>query len=181
MSALLSHFQTFGAIAVIVIIVLYIITIIWVVKDAPARGYSPVKWGIIALIPFIGALMYSAMRPSMLAADKEEQELDYLLRQRELMQYGECGRCSYPVQNDYVMCPNCGSRLKNVCAGCGRPLNPQWTVCPWCCTKAQGKPSRRPQGAGQARPRVSGGNRSRSAADAGYDSDVLRHRADGTD
>ena len=122
-----------------IILALYILTIAWVIKDASQRGVSPVKWGIIAIIPFIGALIYSALRPAMLATDREEQELDYLLRQRQLMQYGECGRCSYPVQDDYIMCPNCGSQLKNVCSSCGKPLNPEWSVCPYCCTKVRGR------------------------------------------
>ena len=75
----------------------------------------------------------------MLLSDREEQEMDYLLRQRELMKYGECGRCGYPVQDDYVMCPNCGSQLKNVCPHCERPLNPEWSVCPYCCTKVRSR------------------------------------------
>jgi len=143
LSELISRLQIVAIIAIAIIVLLYIVTIIWVVRDAPQRGVSAGKWGIIALIPFVGAVIYSALRPPMLLSDREEQEMDYLLRQRELMKYGECGRCSYPVQDDYVMCPNCGSQLKNICTGCGKPLNPEWSVCPFCCTKVQGRSGRR--------------------------------------
>lgn len=143
LSELISRLQIVAIIAVAIIVLLYIVTIIWVVRDAPQRGVSAGKWGIIALIPFVGAVIYSALRPPMLLSDREEQEMDYLLRQRELMKYGECGRCSYPVQDDYVMCPNCGSQLKNICTGCGKPLNPEWSVCPFCCTKVRGRSGRR--------------------------------------
>ncbi len=165
MSALLAQLRIFGIIAVIIIIALYVVTIIWVVRDAPRRGVSPVKWGVISLIPFFGALVYSALRPSMLLADKEEQELEYLLRQRELMRYGECGRCSYPVRDDYIVCPHCGSQLKNVCQTCGKPLDPHWSVCPWCCTKVMGK-ARRSQ---RAHSHAAAGEHGHLHADAGYD------------
>ncbi len=145
MSSILGILQVLGVVMIIVIVALYVVTIIWVIRDAPRRGISPTKWGIVALIPFIGALIYSALRPPMFLADKEEQDLDCLLRERELMRYGECGRCSYPVMDDYVMCPNCGSQLKNVCKGCKKPLNPSWTVCPWCCTKTDTSSERRPR------------------------------------
>lgn len=139
LSGIISQVQTIGIVMAAVIVVLYVLTIIWVVRDAPLRGVSVVKWGIISLIPFLGALIYSALRPPMLLSDREEQEMDYLLRQRELMKYGECGRCGYPVQDDFVMCPSCGSQLKNVCSHCERPLNPEWSVCPFCCTKVRNR------------------------------------------
>lgn len=145
LSGVVSQIQILAIVMVVIIVALYILTIAWVIKDAPQRGVSPVKWGIISLIPFVGAIIYAALRPPMLISDKEEQEMDYLLRQRELMKYGECGRCGYPVQDDYIMCPNCGSQLKNVCSKCGKPLNPEWSVCPWCCTRVPGAAARRDQ------------------------------------
>lgn len=121
---------------VVILVVIWIVCIAWVIKDASARGVSPVKWGIIALLlPYLGAIIYSALRPPMLYTDKQEQEADLMLRERELMRYGECGRCSYPVESDYVVCPNCGAQLKNVCQRCGKPLNREWNACPWCGTR----------------------------------------------
>ena len=117
-----------------IIAVLWLLTIVWVIRDAGARGVAKAKWGIIAIIPFIGALIYIACRPQLLAADKEDIDLGTLLTRRQLMDYGECGRGGYPVEKDYVMCPNCGAQLKNVCPNCGRPINPEWSVCPYCCT-----------------------------------------------
>ena len=114
--------------------VLYVISIIWVIRDSYLRGSIPVIWGIISLIPFIGAFTYSMMRPPMLLSDRDEQALDFALKQRELLKYGECAKCSYPVEREYLMCPRCGSQLKNECRRCGHALNPDWTVCPYCCT-----------------------------------------------
>ncbi|MBR2522779.1 MAG: zinc ribbon domain-containing protein [Coriobacteriales bacterium] len=134
MEAAMGMLKTVAIAVGAIIAVLWLLTIIWVIRDAGARGVSKAKWGIIAIIPFIGALIYIACRPPLLAADKEDIDLGTLLTRRQLMDYGECGRCGYPVEKDYVMCPNCGAQLKNVCPNCGRPINPEWSVCPYCCT-----------------------------------------------
>ena len=117
-----------------VIGVFYLISIIWVIRDSYLRGANPVIWGLISLIPFIGAFFYSMMRPPMLLSDKDEQNLDFALKQRQLMNYGECGKCGYPVEHEYLMCPRCSTQLKNECQRCGHALNPEWQVCPYCCT-----------------------------------------------
>ena len=119
---------------VVVIGIFYLISIIWVIRDAYLRGANPVIWGIISLVPFIGAFFYAMMRPPMLLSDKDEQNLDFALKQRQLMLYGECGKCGYPVEREFLMCPRCGTQLKNECKRCGHALNPEWQVCPYCCT-----------------------------------------------
>jgi len=121
-------------VVVIFIAVLYLISIVWVIRDSYLRGASPIIWGIISLIPFLGAFAYSMMRPPMLLSDKDEQALDFALKQRELLKYGECAKCSYPVEQEFLMCPRCGTQLKNECRRCGHALNPEWAVCPYCCT-----------------------------------------------
>ena len=124
---------------IIVIAVLYLISIIWVIRDAYLRGANPIIWGLIALVPFIGAFAYSMMRPPMLLSDRDEQDLDFTLKQRQLAQYGECANCGCPVEKDFLMCPQCGTQLRNECQSCGRPLNPDWKVCPYCCTPVRPK------------------------------------------
>ncbi|WP_418380631.1 double zinc ribbon domain-containing protein, partial [Adlercreutzia sp.] len=66
-----------------------------------------------------------------------------------LMKYGECANCGYPVEADFVLCPNCHTQLKNLCMRCNHALEPSWTVCPYCATPV-GAPA--PHGARQRRP-----------------------------
>ncbi len=73
----------------------------------------------------------------MLLSDRDEQDLDFTLKQRELMKYGECGKCGYPVEREYLVCPKCGTQLKNECKQCGRSLDPDWKICPFCCTRVR--------------------------------------------
>jgi RNA polymerase subunit RPABC4/transcription elongation factor Spt4 len=127
--------KTAFMLVIVLLGVLYIISIIWVIRDSYLRGANPVIWGIIGLVPFLGAFAYSMMRPPMLLSDKDEQAIDFALKKRELMRYGECAKCGYPVESEYLMCPNCATQLKNECRSCGHALKPEWKVCPYCCTQ----------------------------------------------
>lgn len=125
--------QAFSAL-VMLCAVLYVLVVVWVARDAYQRGTLWWLWAIIALVPGIGLIAYVLLRPSLLRVDRDEQELEIALKQRQLMHYGECATCGYPVEADYVVCPNCHQRLKNVCSSCGKPLDSSWTVCPYCAT-----------------------------------------------
>ena len=77
------------------IIALYVLSVVYVFIDARRRGASAyVAWGIIALIPFVGLIAYLVLRPHSYASDREEQELDMALRERQLAQYGQTFQCA---------------------------------------------------------------------------------------
>lgn len=149
MSDLLSQFwtpqlQTAVTVAVVLLVVLYVLSIVWVVRDAYMRGTRWYIWAVVALVPVVGVIAYCLLRPTMLQIDRDEQELEIALKQRELMKYGECATCGYPVEADYVLCPSCHTQLKNLCGRCNHALDPSWSVCPYCAT---------PVGAGAPEPR----------------------------
>ena len=103
------------------IIALYVLSVVYVFIDARRRGASAyVAWGIIALIPFVGLIAYLVLRPHSYAADREEQELDMALRERQLAQYGTCPQCGAPIEKDFVVCPVCDTQVRNVCPSCHR-------------------------------------------------------------
>lgn len=130
------------SVVIALLVVLYVLVVIWVARDAYHRGAVWWIWAIVALVPIVGVIAYCLLRPSLLQVDRDEQELEIALKQRELMKYGECANCGYPVEADYVLCPNCHQRLKNMCSRCGHALDPAWTVCPYCATPV-GAPRRR--------------------------------------
>ena len=152
--------MTAFSIFIVLLVVLYILSIVWVVRDAYMRGTHWYVWGVVALVPLLGVIAYCLLRPPLLQIDRDEQELEVALKQRELMKYGECATCGYPVESDYVVCPNCHSRLKNLCPSCHRALEPSWTVCPYCATPVgqghgSGNAARRRQRPHQAAPAAS--------------------------
>ncbi len=140
MNAILSQIITpqmrvLGIILLLMLIATYLLSIVWVSRDAKLRDCDSKKWTLIAIIPIIGLVSYLLLRPSMFAMDRDEQELEVALKQRQLMEFGECARCGYPVKSDYIVCPSCQTLLRNVCPSCAKPLEPTWSICPYCATK----------------------------------------------
>ncbi len=43
-----------------------------------------------------------------------------------------CPSCGQPVQEDFVVCPYCGTQLKRSCPSCGRAVDATWNVCAYC-------------------------------------------------
>ncbi len=43
-----------------------------------------------------------------------------------------CPNCGQPVQEDFVVCPYCGTQLKRSCPQCGRAVDVNWNVCAYC-------------------------------------------------
>ena len=121
--------QAAFTVGVVLLVILSVLSIVWVVRDAYLRGSYWYVWAIVALVPLLGIIAYCLLRPPLLQIDRDEQELEIALKQRELMKYGEC--------------PNCHQRLKNLCGTCNHALDPTWTVCPYCATPVAGGPRTR--------------------------------------
>ena len=106
--------------------------------DAKRRGIQAFwAWGLLALVPFVGLIAYIVMRPGSYALDREEQELDMALRERQLAQYGSCPNCGTTIEKDFIVCPVCNTQVRNVCPTCKKPLEAHWKVCPYCRTHIQ--------------------------------------------
>lgn len=146
-SSMSSSISTVLTVFLVIVIVLYVLSIAYVVKDSRSRGASS-AWIVISLIPLIGFIAYCVGRPQLTTEDRDEQELELALKRRQLMHYGECAHCGYPVEADYVLCPHCHQRLKNLCPTCHHALNPEWSICPYCTTQIHGGT---PQGANRRR------------------------------
>ena len=122
------------SILLVFLAIIYVLIVVWVARDAYHRGAVWWAWALVALIPIVGVIAYVLLRPSLYRIDRDEQELEIALKQRQLMKYGECASCGYPVEADYVVCPSCQQRLKNVCPNCRKALDPSWSICPYCAT-----------------------------------------------
>ncbi len=124
----------------VVVILLYLITILWVNRDAQDRDTPALLWTVIAIIPVAGVVAYCLLRPPLNRLDQDEQDMQLDLLQRQLDDYGNCPHCDYPTQDDFVVCPRCGQQLRNVCSRCGKTLHPDWKVCPYCTTPVKRGP-----------------------------------------
>ncbi len=129
-------------ITAIILVLLWIVSIVWVNRDARARNAAAGLWTLIAIVPIAGAVAYCLLRPPLSATDNAEQAMNLELMSRQLSDYGNCPKCGEPVKQDYIACPHCCTQLRNVCPSCGRPLEPGWQLCPYCAHPAGNRPQR---------------------------------------
>jgi hypothetical protein len=135
---------------VLMLVVVWLALIVYTYLDARRRVSDPFLVGcatIASFIPYLGTAVYAILRPPEFLEDAHERELEIRaaeLRVRQLTEQS-CPNCEYPVEKNYLRCPNCQHRLKDPCPTCGKPVDPRWTLCPYCESElAPRRRSRRP-------------------------------------
>ena len=127
---------------VLFLVVVYVALIYWTYLDAKRRIDDPVLIACAtaaSVFPFIGTVVYTILRPPEFLEDREERGLELRaaeLRLRQLIEQS-CPHCEYPIERNYLRCPNCERRLRNPCRKCSKPLDPKWGRCPYCETEVR--------------------------------------------
>jgi hypothetical protein len=133
---------------VLSLVVVYFALVAWTYFDARRRMKDPVlvasSVGASFVFPFMGAIVYSILRPPEFLDDAHEREVEIRAAELRVKQLTEqsCPRCEFPVEKSFLRCPNCRARLKDPCSSCGKPVDPRWAMCPYCETPLE-KPERR--------------------------------------
>ena len=87
---------------------------VYVYRDAARRGMNALLWALVAVFApsLIGLIIYLLVRGN----------------------YSElkCPACNASVKEEYVVCPNCGAKLRPACPNCSAPVESDWKVCPRC-------------------------------------------------
>ena len=87
---------------------------VYVYRDANRRGMNAILWALVAVLApsLIGLLVYLLVRGN----------------------YSDlrCPRCDTPVGEEFVVCPNCGAKLRPSCPNCAAPVESDLKVCPRC-------------------------------------------------
>ncbi len=127
---------------VLFLIVVYLALIYWTYLDARRRIEDPVLIACAtaaSVFPYLGTVVYTILRPPEFLEDREERELELRAAELELRQRIEqsCPHCEYPIERNYLRCPNCERRLRNPCRKCRKPLDPRWGICPYCETEVR--------------------------------------------
>ncbi|HEX7278496.1 MAG TPA: zinc ribbon domain-containing protein [Solirubrobacterales bacterium] len=121
----------------LMLVVLWLALIVYTYLDARRRISDPFLVAcatVASFFPFIGTAVYAIVRPPEYLEDAHERELEIKaaeLRVRQLREQS-CPNCEFPVERNYLRCPNCQRRLKDPCPSCGKPVDPRWGLCPYC-------------------------------------------------
>jgi hypothetical protein len=137
---------------VLMLVVLWLALIVYTYLDARRRISDPFLVAcatVASFFPYIGTAVYAIVRPPEFLEDAHERELEIKAAELRVRQLKEqtCPNCEYPVEKNFLRCPNCQRRLKDPCPTCGKPVDPRWALCPYCETAlgGGGERPRRPQ------------------------------------
>jgi RNA polymerase subunit RPABC4/transcription elongation factor Spt4 len=154
--------------AILSVLVFWVATIYWTYKDARHRIEDKLLVGVstlLGVVPFIGPLIYMLFRPPEYLEDVRERELEIRAMEQRLGGRDlHCPVCRASVEDDFLVCPVCTTKLRQACSHCARPLEPSWQLCPYCETPIVGDPTAITLAAEPPRPRQQQGRRPRPAS-----------------
>jgi RNA polymerase subunit RPABC4/transcription elongation factor Spt4 len=91
--------------------------------------------GIILFTPifFILAVwIYKIVRPHEKIGEVWERNLAEEALLAEVESIHHCPTCEKRIDDEWIICPNCRTRLKRVCPNCSRLVGMDWSLCAWC-------------------------------------------------
>ena len=121
---------------------LWVSLVVWTFRDIRKRTRDVfariLAVLVVALLFLPGILIYSILRP----AKTLEEEYQQTLEEEALLQTIEdiplCPGCTRRIQKDWIVCPNCQTKLKKHCHQCNALMELPWNVCPFCASIAPG-------------------------------------------
>ncbi len=125
---------------VIYVVLLWLGTAYWAFRDMQARTENPIlPYFAAALIIFFTPLLflfavvlYLIVRPRETLAEVYERSLAEESLIAEVEKNELCPVCRDRVDSDWLVCPNCRTRLHRVCPSCNRLAEPTWPLCAFC-------------------------------------------------
>jgi RNA polymerase subunit RPABC4/transcription elongation factor Spt4/uncharacterized membrane protein len=124
----------------IYLIILWLATAYWAFRDMQQRSDNAIlpyvaAAGIILFTPifFIFAVwIYKIVRPHEKIGEVWERNLAEEALLAEVESIHHCPTCERRIDDEWIICPNCRTRLKRVCPNCSRLVGMDWSLCAWC-------------------------------------------------
>ena len=143
--------QLASQLIVIYVVLLWLGTAYWAFRDMQARTENPIlPYFAAALIIFFTPLLfvfavvlYLIVRPRETLAEVYERSLAEESLLAEVEKNELCPVCRDRVDSDWLVCPNCRTRLHRVCPSCNRLAEPTWPLCAFCGQEFERAPERR--------------------------------------
>jgi RNA polymerase subunit RPABC4/transcription elongation factor Spt4 len=122
------------------LVVIWLATAYWAFRDMQQRSDNPIlpyvaAAGIILFTPifFILAVwIYRIVRPHEKIGEVWERNLAEEALLAEVESIHHCPGCDRRIDDEWIICPSCRTRLKRVCPNCSRLVGMDWSLCAWC-------------------------------------------------
>lgn len=136
LESITSFLTIFAAISGALLAALWLSLIIWAFRDMRHRSRDPfaqiLAALLVALLPFIGIIIYLILRPPETLAEAYERALEEEALLQEIEERPTCPGCSRTINPNWILCPHCHTRLRKACPDCNSLMDLQWTLCPFC-------------------------------------------------
>ena len=124
----------------IYLIVIWLATAYWAFRDMQQRSGNVIlpylaAAGIIVFTPifFILAVwVYKIIRPHEKIGEVWERNLAEEALLAEVESIHHCPGCDRTINDEWIICPSCRTRLNRVCPNCSRLVGMDWSLCAWC-------------------------------------------------
>jgi len=124
----------------IYLVVLWIASAYWAFRDMQQRSDNAilpyvVAAGIILFTPFLfifAIWVYKIVRPHEKIGEVWERNLAEEALLNEVESVHHCPTCERRVDEEWIICPSCRTRLNRVCPNCSRLVGLDWSLCAWC-------------------------------------------------
>jgi RNA polymerase subunit RPABC4/transcription elongation factor Spt4 len=121
------------------LVVLWLASAYWVFRDMQQRTenailpYAAASLVIVFLPVFPAAVfVYKIIRPHEKIGEVYERNLAEEALLAEVEAIKSCPTCARRVNEDWIICPTCRTRLNRVCPNCSRLVGLDWSLCAWC-------------------------------------------------
>lgn len=124
------------AIGIAYLVAIWFAIVAWTFRDIESRSRSVFTQVFSTLLPVLfflpGLVLYLILRPkeTIDQAFQRALEEEYLLQ--DLDDLPLCPGCQRTVEQDFVLCPQCHTRLRGPCPTCSKLIDLRWEVCPYC-------------------------------------------------
>jgi RNA polymerase subunit RPABC4/transcription elongation factor Spt4 len=121
---------------------LWLSLIIWTYRDIKARARDPLGRILAVLVVAVlflpGIVVYLILRPRHTLEDEYQRTLEEEALLQSIEETPVCPGCGRRTQPDWIVCPNCHTKLKKPCHHCGKLMELAWNLCPYCGTPTPG-------------------------------------------
>jgi RNA polymerase subunit RPABC4/transcription elongation factor Spt4 len=128
------------------LVALWLSLIIWTYRDIRSRARDPLlrilAIIIVALLFLPGVIIYLILRPPQTLEDEYQHTLEEEALLQSIEEVPLCPGCGRHIKVDWMVCPNCHTKLKKACHQCQKLMELSWNLCPYCGTLAPGKRNR---------------------------------------
>jgi RNA polymerase subunit RPABC4/transcription elongation factor Spt4 len=130
----------FAALIAAFLTAIWVSVVIWTFRDIRARSrdvFAQILATLVVLLffplfPFPGLILYMLLRPRTTLEEIYERSLEEEALLQGIEERMACPGCNRRIEEQFMICPTCHTRLKKACPACGRLLHLRWNICPYC-------------------------------------------------